>query len=61
MDATYPRKVLYFCPLSHFILMHDQTRFARWKREGLKQFTEDYAMYKGLLNRVQVDLVRTCL
>jgi hypothetical protein len=36
-------------------------RFARWKREGLRQFTEDYVVFKGLLNRVRVDLVCTCL
>ena len=27
----------------------------------MKQFTEDYAMFRGLLNRVRVDFVRTCL
>ncbi|KAH9972013.1 cytochrome P450 [Lactifluus volemus] len=31
-------------------------RFARWKREGLRQYTEDYEMFQGLLNRVRVDL-----
>ena len=50
-------------PFYFFIVDTDTrpTRFARWKREGLRQFTEDYAMFKGLLNRVRVDLVRICL
>lgn len=30
----------------------------RWKREGFKQFAEDYAMFRRLLDRVRVDLVR---
>jgi hypothetical protein len=55
------RSLLLFYFLIVIVLTHDQTRFARWKREGLRQFTEDYAMFKGFLNRVRVDLVRTCL
>ena len=47
--------------IPYCILTHDLTRFAKWKREGLRQFSEDYAMFKGLLNRVRVDLVRICL
>ena len=32
-------------------------RFAKWKQEGLRAFAKDSEMFKGLLNRVQVDLV----
>jgi len=41
------------------MLTYAHKRFAKWKQEGLKQFTEDYAMFKGLLDRVRVDLVRS--
>jgi len=37
-------------------IMHIPERFAKWKRDGLRQFNEDYAMFRGLLNRVRVDL-----
>ncbi|KAI0248231.1 cytochrome P450 [Lactifluus subvellereus] len=37
-------------------MMYIPERFARWKREGLRQYTEDYRMFKGLLNGVRVDL-----
>jgi len=37
-------------------MIHIPERFARWKREGLRQFHEDYAMFSNLLNRVRVDL-----
>ena len=38
-----------------------QPRFAKWKRDGQRQFTQDSAMFKGLLDRVRVDLVRSFL
>ena len=41
------------------MLTYADKRFAKWKQQGLKQFTEDYAMFKGLLDRVRVDLVRS--
>jgi len=47
--------------ISSGILTHDQTRFAKWKREGFRQYNEDYAMFRGLLNRVRADLVCACL
>jgi len=37
-------------------MMHIPERFAKWKQEGLKQFSEDNAMFRGLLDRVQVDI-----
>jgi len=37
-------------------MMHIPDRFAKWKRDGKRQFEQDYAMFRGLLNRVQVDL-----
>ncbi|KAI0248229.1 cytochrome P450 [Lactifluus subvellereus] len=58
----------YVCRLSHaatpgsfFVnifpwMMYIPERFARWKREGLRQYTEDYKMFKDLLNGVRVDL-----
>jgi len=55
-----PEKSRILFLISLYILTHDQPRFARWKREARKQFAEDYAMFKGLLNRVRVDLVRSC-
>ena len=51
---------IFIIPL-YVVLTQDHTRFAKWKREGLKQFTKDYAMFKGLLDRVRVDLVSPCL
>jgi hypothetical protein len=54
-----PKRSLSLFVISWCILTLDQTRFARWKREGFKQFSEDYAMFKDLLDRVRVDLVRT--
>jgi hypothetical protein len=35
-----------------------QIRFAKWKREGLQTFAEASEMFRGLLNRVKVDIVR---
>ncbi|KAI9512444.1 cytochrome P450 [Russula earlei] len=37
-------------------MIHIPKRFAKWKREGIRQFNEDYAMFAGLLNRVRVDM-----
>jgi len=37
-------------------MMHIPDRFAKWKRDGKRQFEQDYAMFRGFLNRVQVDL-----
>ncbi|KAI9450255.1 cytochrome P450 [Russula earlei] len=37
-------------------MMHIPERFAKWKREGGRQFHEDYAMFRGLINRVRVDM-----
>jgi len=37
-------------------MTHIPERFAKWKREGFRQYTEDYAMFRGLLNRVRVDI-----
>jgi len=45
----------------YVVLTYVHTRFAKWKREGLRQYTKDYAMFKALLDRVRVDLVRPCL
>lgn len=55
------RSWIYSSIASRHTLTHNmkQTRFAKWKREGLQQFTRDLAMFKGLLNRVRVDLVRS--
>ena len=39
------------------MLTYAHKRFAKWKQQGLKQFAEDYAMFRGLLDRVRVDLV----
>jgi len=41
------------------ILTDNLSRFAKWKRDGKRQFHQDYAMFSGLLNRVRVDLVCT--
>ena len=38
-----------------------ETSFAKWKRDGLRAFSEDSELYLGLLNRVKSDLVRTPL
>jgi hypothetical protein len=38
-----------------------QIRFAKWKRDGLRAYAEDSKVFRGLLNRVKVDLVRTHL
>ena len=43
------------------VLTENLIRFAKWKREGLETFAEDSEMFKGLLNRVKVDLVRIYL
>ena len=43
------------------MLTNRATRFAKWKREGLRAFAEGSEMFRGLLNRVKVDLVRTHL
>ena len=54
----------YWLPSSRCLvntLWTNQTRFAKWKREGLRAFAEDSEMFLGLLNRVKVDIVRTCL
>jgi hypothetical protein len=53
------RSRIYFHRLTVYIDARYETRFAKWKREGLQQFTKDLAMFKGLLNRVRVDLVRS--
>jgi len=45
----------YFINIFHW-MMHIPTRFAKWKRDGFRQHNEDYAMFRGLLNRVRVDL-----
>ena len=36
-----------------------QTRFAKWKRDGLRAHAEVSELFLGLLNRVKVDLVST--
>ena len=41
------------------MLTIETSRFAKWKREGLRAFAEGSEMFRGLLNRVRVDLVRT--
>jgi hypothetical protein len=46
------------CLIVHTDGRTNQTRFAKWKREGLRGFAEDSEMFRGLLNRVEVDLVR---
>ena len=38
-----------------------ETRFAKWKRDGLQAFAENSELFLGLLNRVKNDLVRTHL
>ncbi|KAH9960180.1 cytochrome P450 [Russula dissimulans] len=37
-------------------MIHIPERFAKWKRDGQRQFNEYYAMFRGLLNRVRADL-----
>ncbi|KAF8488636.1 cytochrome P450 [Russula emetica] len=37
-------------------MKHIPERFAKWKREGLRGFSEDSEMFRGLLNRVKVGL-----
>ncbi|KAI0298174.1 cytochrome P450 [Multifurca ochricompacta] len=37
-------------------MMYIPERFAKWKREGLKHGEEHYELFRGLVNRVRVDL-----
>ncbi|KAI9450251.1 cytochrome P450 [Russula earlei] len=51
--AAMPKS--YFVNIFHWMI-HIPARFAKWKREARRQFNEDYTMFKGLLDRVRVDL-----
>ncbi|KAI0291636.1 cytochrome P450 [Multifurca ochricompacta] len=59
---TYNNRVSHAAVLGNFFvelfpwMMYIPERFAKWKREGLKHGEEHYELFRGLLNRVKVDL-----
>ena len=53
--------ISFFFVVPYTLTNEATTRFAKWKREGLRTFAEGSEIFRGLLNRVKVDLVRTHL